>query len=312
MKKYFSGILHRVGVVLFLALAGGAGLSSCSKDDSAVNADYSAADDALIKSYIATNNITTAQRQTSGLYFIPTVTNANATKVTVGKNVSFLYTGTLLNGSVFTTSGQDASKAASFILGNSSVIAGLQEGISLMHVGDKATLLIPSGLAFGPAGSGSASTGTTVPANTVVRFDVEVTDLNYAATDEALIQKYIAANNITGAQRTASGLYYVPVVANAAGTPAVANKSVSVLYTGKLLDGTTFDATSLRNNAPFTFTLGAGQVIPGWDEGIALMRKGEKATLLIPSALGYGANSPGTAIPANSVLRFDVELTDVK
>jgi FKBP-type peptidyl-prolyl cis-trans isomerase len=307
MKKYFSSLLHRAGVVLCLALAGGAGLSSCSKDESPVNVDYSATDDALIKSYIATNNITTAQKQTSGLYFVPTVTNANATKVTVGKNVSFLYTGTLLNGTVFATSGQDLTKAASFVLGNSNVISGLQEGISLMHLGDKATLLIPSGLAFGAAGS-----APNVPANTVVRFDVEVVDLNFAATDDAIIQKYIAANNITGAQRQPSGLYYVPTATNAAGTPATANKSVSVLYTGKLLDGTTFDATSLRGNAPYTFTLGTGQVIPGWDEGIALMRKGEKATLLIPSALAYGPRGGGNTIPANAVLRFDVEVTEVK
>jgi FKBP-type peptidyl-prolyl cis-trans isomerase len=311
MKKYISGIVHRFGVVLFLALAGGAGLSSCSKDDNPVNADYSATDDALIKSYITTNNITTAQKQASGLYFVPTVTNANAPKVTVGKNVSFLYTGTLLNGTVFGTSGQDVTKAASFVLGNSNVIAGLQEGISLMHLGDKATLLIPSGLAFGAPGS-TSTTGAAVPANTVVRFDVEVTDLNYAATDDALIQKYITANNITGAQKQTSGLYYVPTTTNAAGTQAVAGKSVSVLYTGKLLDGTTFDASSLHGNTPITFVLGAGKVIPGWDEGIALMRKGEKAILLIPSALAYGASSPSSTIPANSVLRFEVELTDVQ
>jgi peptidylprolyl isomerase len=307
MKKHISGILHRVGVVLFLALAGGAGLSSCNKDESPVNADYSATDDALIKSYIATNSITTAQKQTSGLYFVPTVTNANATKVTVGKNVSFLFTGSLLNGTVFATSGTDVSKAASFVLGNSNVIAGLQEGISLMHLGDKATLLIPSGLAFGPAGNGSG-----VPANTVVRFDVEVIDLDYAATDDAIIKKYIADNNITGAQKTASGLYYVPTTTNAAGTPATTNKSVSVLYTGKLLNGTVFDATSQRGNTPYTFTLGDTQLISGWNEGIALMRKGEKATLLIPSALGYGPRGSGSVIAPNTVLRFDVEVTDVK
>ncbi len=307
MKKYFFNKMHRFGVVLLLALAGGASISGCSKDENPVNVDYSATDDALIKSYLTTNSITTAQRQASGLYFVPTVTNATATKVTVGKNVSFLYTGTMLNGSVFTTSGQDVSKAASFVLGGSNVITGLQEGISLMHLGDKATLLIPSGLAFGPAGNGS-----TVPANTVVRFDVEVIDLDFAATDDAIIKKYIADNNITGAQKQASGLYYVPTATNATGVQATANKSVSVLYTGKLLNGTTFDATSQRGNAPFTFTLGTKQVIPGWDEGIALMRKGEKATLLIPSALGYGPRGSGNAIAPNTVLRFDVELTDVK
>lgn len=306
MKKYFFSLTHRLGMVLVLALAGSAGLVGCSKDDN-VTADYSATDDALIKSYLTTNTITTAQKQTSGLYFVPVVTNANATKATVGRNVSFLYTGTLLNGTTFATSGPDVTKAASLVLGNSNAITGLQEGLSLMHLGDKATLLIPSGLAFGPSGNGS-----TVPANTVVRFDVEVVDLDYAATDDALIQKYLTAKSITGAQKQTSGLYYVPVTANPTGTPATAGKSVSVLYTGQLLDGTTFDASSMHSNTPFTFTLGAKQVIAGWDEGIALMRKGEKATLLIPSAQAYGASSPATSIPANSVLRFDVEVTDVK
>ena len=305
MKKYFVSLAYRVGVVALLALAGSTSLTSCKKDDQ-VQADYTATDDALIKSYIATNNITTAQKQASGLYFVPVVTNANAAKPTAGTNVSFLFTGKLLDGTTFGST-QDKTKPGYFVLGNSSTINGLQEGISLMHLGDKATLLIPSGLAFGPNGNGS-----TVPPNTVVRIDVEVIDFNFAATDDALIQKYIADNNITGAQKQASGLYYVPVVANSTGTQAAAGKQVSVLYTGKLLDGSTFDASSQHGNTPFTFQLGAKQVIPGWDEGIALMRKGEKATLLIPSALAYGPSSPSTAVPANSVLRFDVELTDVK
>lgn len=306
MKKYFASLTHRLGVGLFLTLAGVASLAGCKKNDNTVQADYTATDDALIQKYIAANNITTAQKQTSGLYFVPTVTNANAAKPATGTNVAFLYTGTLLDGTTF-GSAQDRTKPASFVLGNQTTISGLQQGISLMHLGDKATLLIPSGLAFGATGNGG-----TVPANTVIRLDVEVVDFNYAATDDALIQKYIAANNITGAQKQASGLYYVPVVANATGTQATAGKSVSVLYTGKLLDGSTFDASSQHGNTPLSFTLGAKQVIPGWDEGIALMRKGEKATLLIPSAQAYGPSSPSTSIPANSVLRFDVELTDVQ
>ncbi|MGI4870271.1 MAG: FKBP-type peptidyl-prolyl cis-trans isomerase [Janthinobacterium lividum] len=114
------------------------------------------------------------------------------------------------------------------------------------------------------------------------------------------------------AQKQSSGLYYVPVTTNASGTPAVAGKTVSVLYTGTLLDGTVFDASSKNGNKPFDFVLGAGQVIKGWDQGIALMHKGEKAVLLIPSALGYGASGAGSAIPPNTVIKFDVEVTDVK
>jgi FKBP-type peptidyl-prolyl cis-trans isomerase len=102
------------------------------------------------------------------------------------------------------------------------------------------------------------------------------------------------------------------VAPNPTGTPAVPGKTVSVRYTGELLDGTVFDASAKHGNEPFDFVLGEGKVIPGWDEGIALMRKGEKGVLLLPSALGYGPEGAGSDIPPNAVLRFEVELLDVR
>ena len=131
-------------------------------------------------------------------------------------------------------------------------------------------------------------------------------------SDEEQLQKYIKANNITNAERKASGLYYVPVLTNTSSARPRTGDSVYVLYTGALMDGSVFDATSRRNNRPFGFVLGRGQVIAGWDEGIALMRKGEKAQLLIPSSLGYGARGAGGSIPPNASLRFDVELVNIK
>jgi FKBP-type peptidyl-prolyl cis-trans isomerase len=108
---------------------------------------------------------------------------------------------------------------------------------------------------------------------------------------------------------TASGLQFEDTVVGT-GTEAVAGKSVEVHYTGTLADGTKFDSSHDRNK-PFTFRLGAKQVIAGWDEGVAGMKVGGKRTLVIPGNLAYGSRGvPGT-IPANATLTFVVELLRV-
>ena len=110
--------------------------------------------------------------------------------------------------------------------------------------------------------------------------------------------------------KTASGLEYIEVEAGT-GTQSEAGKTVSVHYTGKFQDGKVFDS-SIPRGEPITFRLGVGQVIKGWDEGIALMKVGGKAQLVIPPALGYGERGAGGAIPPNATLVFDVELVAVK
>lgn len=95
------------------------------------------------------------------------------------------------------------------------------------------------------------------------------------------------------------------------GAEAKVGDLVSVQYTGKLADGKVFDS-SIPRGQPIQFTLGVGQVIPGWDQGILGMKVGGKRTLTIPPALGYGANGYPPVIPANATLYFDVELTAVQ
>ena len=110
--------------------------------------------------------------------------------------------------------------------------------------------------------------------------------------------------------KTASGLEYIEVEAGT-GAQAVAGQTVSVHYTGKFQNGKVFDS-SVSRGEPITFQLGAGRVIKGWDEGIALMKVGGKAQLVIPPALAYGERGAGGVIPPNATLVFDVELVDVK
>lgn len=94
------------------------------------------------------------------------------------------------------------------------------------------------------------------------------------------------------------------------GTEATAGKRVTVHYLGTLVDGRKFDASYDRGQ-PFTFNLGAGQVIKGWDQGVAGMLVGGKRKLTIPPDLGYGARGAGGVIPPNATLVFEVELLDV-
>ncbi|RED48336.1 peptidylprolyl isomerase [Seonamhaeicola aphaedonensis] len=113
-----------------------------------------------------------------------------------------------------------------------------------------------------------------------------------------------------GFEKTESGLRY-QIIQKGDGVKAEKGKTVSVHYKGQLADGTVFDS-SYKRNQPIDFPLGVGQVIPGWDEGIQLLKVGDKARLVIPSDLGYGSRGAGGVIPPNATLIFDVELMNVK
>ena len=109
---------------------------------------------------------------------------------------------------------------------------------------------------------------------------------------------------------TPSGLKYEDVEVGNGKSPEK-GKRVTVHYTGTLSNGTKFDSSRDRGQ-PFQFTIGVGQVIKGWDEGVLSMKVGGKRKLMIPSALGYGARGAGGLIPPNADLNFDVELLGVE
>ena len=130
-------------------------------------------------------------------------------------------------------------------------------------------------------------------------------DAALKAESEAKMEKLAA-----GFEKTESGLRY-QFIQRGEGKQAENGKTVSVHYEGSLENGKVFDSSYPRKK-PIDFRLGQGQVIEGWDEGIALLKVGDKARFVIPSHLGYGSRGAGGAIPPNATLIFDVELMDVK
>jgi len=275
-----------------------------------------------LKKYISDKKITIAPLP-SGLYFLETV-QGKGVKIDSGMWVKAHFKVSLIDGKEIFSS-YDRGEPLQFEFGKRFDTPGFEEGISKMLKGGKSTLIVPSEIAFGEMGRGAM-----VPPYSSIIYEVEVLDVQSKAEHEKqqaaekkaaqlkletskkqegdMMKKYLAEKNIT-AKPTASGLIYVEKV-KGTGTKAVAGKKVKVHYTGTLLNGTKFDSSRDRNE-PFEFTLGQGQVIPGWDEGIGLMNVGGKATLVIPSSIGYKDRDMGS-IPPYSTLVFDVELLDVK
>lgn len=165
--------------------------------------------------------------------------------------------------------------------------------------------------------------GDLIDAIEIVRQGKDAEDFNAVEafrTFEGAREKRIAAERAakeeelnalaTGFEKTHSGLRY-QIIQKGTGKKAEKGNMVSVHYKGQLADGTVFDS-SYKRNAPIDFQVGVGQVIQGWDEGICLLKVGDKARLVIPSDLGYGPSGAGGVIPPNATLVFDVELMDVK
>jgi peptidylprolyl isomerase len=217
-------------------------------------------------------------------------------KAASGDKVSVHYAGRLTDGSPFDDS-YKRGKPFEFPLGAGRVIKGWDEGIAYLNVGDSATLIIPAELGYGSVDR------PTIPANSTLIFDVQLKDIKKVV--KPVPYDVVGKDTVY----TGTGLKYIRMNSTE-GAAVTAGATVSVHYTGYLLDGTIFDS-SISRGQPISFPIGQGRVIKGWDEGIAYLKVGEKARLIIDPELGYGSRAMGP-IPANSTLVFDVELVDVK
>lgn len=120
------------------------------------------------------------------------------------------------------------------------------------------------------------------------------------------IEEYISSKKLTVTEKTSFGLRYILTKANTAGVKVVKGQTIYVNYAGRLLTDKQFDAGN------FSFVLGSGGAIAGFEEGITKMKIGEKATLIFPSSLGYGSRGSGSSIPGYSPLVFDIEVISAK
>ncbi|PKP52941.1 MAG: hypothetical protein CVT92_06635 [Bacteroidetes bacterium HGW-Bacteroidetes-1] len=216
---------------------------------------------------------------------------------------------------------KNMGKPIQFPLSASAFKGDFFEGLAMMGSGDSASFLCRADSIFLKVFRVKSLPGFVVP-DAMMRFEIGLDTFmtqqafetqKYAQAQEEVVEssrkleQYIKDNGIT-VQPQASGLYYIETQKGTGKKPHEGER-VKVHYKGTLLDGTKFDASYDRNQ-PFDFVLGMGQVIKGWDEGIALMQEGGKATLILPFNLAYGERATGQ-IPAFSPLIFEVEFIEI-
>ena len=221
----------------------------------------------------------------------------------------------------------DGSGVFKYRLPKSSFAGSIEDGLAMMSKGDSASFIINADSFFlktqrAPSLPPHIKPGDHLLVTISVRdikgqkdldaeqkqqqAEMEKKMMEFQAAEKPAFDKYLADNKIN-TKPTASGLIYIETKKGSGPHPA-ATDQVVVQYTGTLLDGTKFDS-SLDHDGPATF--GLNQVIPGWTEGLQLMSKGGKAKLVIPSALGWGAQGNGQMIPPYAAVLFDVELIDI-
>ncbi len=234
----------------------------------------------------------------SGVQYIIVKENKTGEKAVAGTMAEFNYAGYFRDGKTFDNS-FDRNQPLNIKVGKQQLMPGWDEGVSMLRAGEKARLIIPAALALGEKGYPPL-----IPPNTDLIMDIEMINVKVIVPP--------ALYDIKGLEMktTASGLNYYEVKKAGSAVKAASGKTVKVHYSGYLADGKMFDS-SVERGEPIEFPLGQGAVIPGWDEGIALMSIGDKFRLVIPYILAYGEQGRAPMIPAKADLTFDVELVEV-
>ncbi|HSL89305.1 MAG TPA: FKBP-type peptidyl-prolyl cis-trans isomerase [Ignavibacteriaceae bacterium] len=194
-------------------------------------------------------------------------------------------------------SSYEGDQQMKYVVGSDQFVKGSDEGFKGMKAGGKRTMVIPASNAYGDEGLGP------IPPNSSIKIMLEV----FEVKDPIVAKMWYVDSTLF--KQTESGLKYA-IIEEGSGHDVQQGKVTSVHYSGFLSDGTKFDS-SVEREEPLTLIVGMGQVIPGWDEGLQLLKQGSKARFIIPPQLAYGERDLGV-IPPNSTLIFDVEVVEVK
>ena len=262
--------------------------------------------------YVVNNNINVTP-EPSGVYIIPIEKGKGRCPVK-GEKVELDFSATLLNGQPVGST-FDSSEKFSFVLGEGYTIQGWEEIVPKMHLGDRVKAIIPFDMAYGEHSVGE------IPAYANLVYDIKLLKITTAAELQAEAERalkalkeeseraffdYLKVNNIT--DYTASGLFFAKSLVTEGAQPQK-GQTARIKFEATYLDGTPL-GDSEQLGGQYDLVVGEGKVLKGLEEGVSLMRVGEKARFVLPYTLAYGANPYGN-IPAYSNLVFDVELLDV-
>ncbi|TDE12429.1 FKBP-type peptidyl-prolyl cis-trans isomerase [Dyadobacter psychrotolerans] len=289
------------------------GLVSCNKGmDNSEEEQKIVENEQAIEKYIADSSLSVT-RDSQGFYYSTVTSNPIGTKAAVGEEVTVRYNMYLLDGTRIWTSERDTVKSSKFpfYTGFRFVLPGMELALNTMRTGEKIKLLVPFYLGFGNYTNvlTGYSTNATIPTYSPVRIDMEFVGKR---TEIEQINEYIAAKKLTVSERTSDNLVIVKTTPVTTGDTLGSNKAVKIKYVGKLLDGTVFDP----GTNPLEFTTGTGRnnLITGFDRGIRRLKTGEKATLILPSAIAYAKNGVVNSAQTNFSIRpyqpivFEVEV----
>ncbi|WP_461053154.1 FKBP-type peptidyl-prolyl cis-trans isomerase [Spirosoma arcticum] len=282
-------------------------LSSCQQPGEALTDRKIRENEEEINQYIRENNLT-ATKTAQGVYFIQTKAVPTGQAPLTGDEVKYHYITRRLDGVVVDSTNIAGNVPETVILnGNSTrnITLGRYAGLLNLKQGEEGSVIVPSNLDGGRTGS------LLLPQYSPVRYDLRVVSIR---TEDQQIEEYIRANKVAVTTKTDDGVRVAVTQARPDSVAITTGKTVIMTYKGKLLNGGIFDA----GTSPLTVRIGEKQVVPGFETALTKLRAGEKALIIFPSALGYGATGKNQASASTvgilpySPLLFEIEITKVQ